>query len=320
MFICPNCKNKIPCNCEYKIEYRNNIVQLTDLPDIQIDTTEDYYIGYEHIGKYYMGFESVAKISEKDISIANRIKSLVNNGVLLDLGCGDGLYAIPILSLGVKVIGGDISNGMMCILKEKVKLLMLDISNLTLCRMNAYDIPLCDNSVDAVIANSMLHLNSNPEKIISEIHRVLKVDGLYICFDDAPGKTQSYDKSFDNSLYSERLGEMHGRYFKYLNDMGIYPVRYSWSFDRNAICRNLFSQVREEVIELPHIKISLPFSVFYNRMKGRGFSDQVAVPDDIHKTVFDKVDMEMRRIYGADYIDIDFLSYQVDVLMTIFIK
>jgi ubiquinone/menaquinone biosynthesis C-methylase UbiE len=286
---------------------------------MHIDTDEDIYIGYEHIGKYYNGYDGTVTISEKDRIIAEKIKSMIGEGIILDLGCGDGSHTIPLLSVGVHVIAGDISNKMMGILQEKVNLLKLNLSMLMLCRINAYDIPLPDHSVNAVIANSMLHLNSNPEKIIREIYRVLKNGGTYICFDDAPGKSNT-DMAFDNIKYSERLGEMHSRYFQYLKEMGIHARRYSWSFDRNAYCSNIFSDKKEELIVLPHSKITSPFTNFYNRLKGRGFSDQTAVPDDIHKKVFDRVDMEMREIYGDDYINLDYSSYQEDILMTIFIK
>ncbi len=69
--------------------------------------------------------------------------------------------------------------------------------------MNALEIPLTDNSIDTVVANSVLHLISNPEKVISEIYRVLKKGGKFICKDDRPGK--GFDNTFDNTKYLEIL-------------------------------------------------------------------------------------------------------------------
>lgn len=320
MFICPKCKNNLPCSCGYQVEYKDGIIQLTDLPNMRIDTNEDNYIGYEHIGKYYLGYDGTVKISEEETIIAQKIKAEISDGILLDLGCGDGQYTIPLLSVGVSVIGGDISNGMMKILSEKAESLKLDWSKLTLCRMNAYDIPLPDNSINAVIANSMLHLNSNPEKIVNEIYRVLKTGGKYLCFDDISNKWQDKDITPESIKCNERENEFHKCYFEYLSKMGIYARRYSWNFDRDAACKKIFDKSSSVIIELPYKKITSSFMAFYNRMKGRGFSDQSAVPDDIHKTIFDMVDKEMVEKYGDDYIDCYRTSYQDDVIMTVYVK
>ena len=321
IFVCPKCKNILPCNCGYKIKIKENIIQLTDLPDMIIeDNVEDKYIGYEHIGEHFSGFDGNVIIDDYFTKVSKIIKEEIKNGILLDLGCGDGLYAVPFIMNGIKVLAGDISNKMMMILQKKLNLLKIDTSLITCVRMNAYDIPIMDNSIDAVIANSMLHLNSNPIKIIREIYRVLKPNGKFICFDDAPGSSNS-ENEFDNQDYQKRLYDFHRRYFELLKEMNIFPKRYSWKFDRDNICNHLFKSFYE--IQLDNskmIKKETMYEGFYKRMKGKGFSDQSAIPDDVHKIIFDKVDKEMAFKYGDNYTNAVITYYSKQVLLKVFVK
>lgn len=321
IFVCPKCKNNLACDCGYKVEIKNNIIQLTDLPNMNINENEDdKYIGYEHIGTYYSGYDGTAVIKDYNKKVAKVIKEEVKAGLLLDLGCGDGLFAIPILMEGVEVIAGDISNNMMMILYDKVKKLKLDSSLLTLVRMNAYDMPIKDNAVDAIIANSMLHLNSNPEKIIKEIYWVLKPKGKFIYFDDRPGKDNINEEKFDNRDYNDRL-EFHYRYFKYLKALNIEPKRYSWRFNRDEICDKLFTYSYEKKLDIPpKVEKATFYEGFYKRMKGKGFSDQAGVTDEVHKMIFNKVDKEMIEKYGKDYKDAVLTYYTNEEFIKVFTK
>jgi len=324
MFICPKCKKALQnysvCSCGYEVNFINSIMQLTDLPDLVIDTDGDNYIGYEHIGKYYSGYDGTVTLSEKSVKIAQKIIEETGNGVILDLGCGDGNFTIPLLSGGAHLIGGDISNGMMNIILEKAEYLKLDMSKLILCRMNAYDIPLEDKSVNAVISCSMLHLNSNPKKIIDEVYRVLKDGGKYICFEDSPNGNGDETDEFDNNEYHKMLNMFYKKYFDILNSLGLHGRKYSWKFDKNEACQKLFKDKKTVTIELPNIEISTSFTYFYNRMKGRGYSILAAVPQKTHNEIFEKVDNEMKTEFGEDYTDCYYREYQKDIVMTLYIK
>ena len=137
-------------NSEGHISVYNNILQLTDAPDIVTDGDGDKYIGYEEIGEAYSGC-SRDRIDEKNVQIAEHIASVTKGGVFLDLGCGDGAVTVPCAQLGVRIIAGDISNKMMMLLQERARKNDVSLENVTLCRMNALDIPLKNESVDAVV-------------------------------------------------------------------------------------------------------------------------------------------------------------------------
>ncbi|MHC1693931.1 MAG: class I SAM-dependent methyltransferase [Eubacteriales bacterium] len=325
LFKCPECGQLLEglrpkdCTCGFNVPVRDNILQLTNMPDMVLESDGDKYIGYEHIGKNYSGYDGTYEINVDARTTAKRVKELVGNGILLDLGCGDGAYTIPFAQERIKVIAGDISNGMMRVLSEKASLLNVDMNNITLARMNALSIPLADKSVDAVIANSMLHLNSNPKRIIDEIIRVLKKNGIYICFSDKPNQ-EIKDEDFKKSKLTRIINEMHTLYFMYLKEQDISGKRLSWSFDRDAYCTGKFNDKKIISIRNAPKKVPNKLSDFTRRLSSKGFSDQSAIPDDIHKEVFNRLDKEMRAAYGEDYEQIQYESLDAGIEMIVYIK
>ncbi len=319
MFVCPKCKGKITlpqCCCGYSVKKINNIWQLTDMPDMVTSGDGDKYIGYEHIGAAYSGKRKYI-IEETDALFANEISKLTG-GVFLDLACGDGCFTVPCAANGTRIIAGDISNNMLSILQHKAKYNNISLDNVTLCRMNALEIPVEDESVDTVVANSVLHLISNPEKVVREIYRVLKKGGLFICKDDAPGRTN--ETPFDNSLYYEIVNSMYREYWNELNFLGIYAKKYSWKFDRNSFCEKLFDSKIVQIIE--HTKVyDIPLrSGFFARFANRGFSDQAEVPKETHASVLSLVVNKMSALYGENFLDISCKVFEGDIAITTYKK
>jgi ubiquinone/menaquinone biosynthesis C-methylase UbiE len=48
------------------------------------------------------------------------------------------------------------------------------------CKINVYDLPLVENTIDAVFAVYIFHLVNKPEQIVNEIKRVLRNNGKLI--------------------------------------------------------------------------------------------------------------------------------------------
>lgn len=189
---------------------------------------------------------------------------------------------------------------------------------MTLCRMNALDIPLSDGCVDVAVANSVLHLISNPEKVIREIYRVLKPGGVFMCLDDAPGKQDTGD--FDNSLYFEIVNSLYAEYWELLGAYGIKPKKYSWHFDRDAVCNEIFREKKEKLIQRDGI-YEIPLSDgFLPRFCGRGFSDQTDVPKEMHDEVIGRLLDKFREKYGDDFDTIVFRGSYVDMMITVYTK
>jgi len=316
------------CSCGYTVEYKNGIYHLTDAPYIiKEDSADIKYIGYEDIGEYYSGKSLFDKINID--GIYTKTAEIIGNGVLLDLACGDGLFTVPLAALGISVISMDISDKMLSLLYKRAEIAGIEPSRFTLCRANALDIPLIDNSVDAVIANSMLHLLSKPEIVVGEIHRVLKKGGKFIAFDDKPNGGDSIDnfteeEKAENNKTGEFIGFIHHRYFEILkNEYNINGTRYSWKFDREKVCSDMFSDKKIYSVENKRNKDKIKFKdAFIYRMGGKGFSDQSDVPYDIHKSVFERVMCEFTSKYGTEVLDTveTFYAGFRDTGITVYIK
>lgn len=271
MFLCPKCKKDMilpKCSCGYFVDIKNGICQLLNMPDMITDGCGDKYIGYESIGKNYSGNRKYV-IEKKDIILASEISVFTGDGIFLDLACGDGCFTVPCAANKIKVISGDISNQMLSILQKKAEYNNISLNTVTLCRMNALEIPISTECVDVVVANSVLHLISNPEKVINEIYRVLKPGGVFLCFDDVPGKSE--EAIYDNALYHEIVNSIYGEYWNCLVAYGIKPLKYQWNFDREYLCKKIFSKVKEKSVPLSGDYKVLLSDGFYHVLSGEGF-------------------------------------------------
>ncbi len=321
MFICSKCKAKMDLpkcqKCDFIFAKQGSIWQLTDMPDIVIDGDGDKYIGYEHIGENYSGNRK-SIIEESDSIIAQEISRLTGSGVFLDLACGDGCFTVPCASFSTKVIAGDISNAMLDILIQKAEHNNISLANVTICRMNALDIPLEKESIDTVVANSVLHLISNPQKVVNGIYAVLKKGGFFICKNDAPGRTMK--TIFDNNEYNNIVNTLYSDYWKQLNEYGVTPKKYSWKFDRAGYCDSLFESKETILIERDK-EYEIPLKEgFLPRFLSRGFSDQVDVPKELHDKITNQLLSKLKVKYGESFTDISFKGIEEDVLLTIYTK
>ncbi len=321
MFLCSKCKATIDLpvclNCGNKYEKLNGVWQLSDMPDIVVEGDNDKYIGYEYIGENYSGKRKYI-IEDKDLSVAKEIAGFTGEGLFLDLACGDGCFTVPVASFGTKVIAGDISNTMLKVLKQKAVANDISLDDVTLCRMNALDIPLADESVDTIVANSVLHLISNPQKVISEIYRVLKKGGCFICIDDIPGKT--IESTYDNSKYNNIVNSLYSEYWQALSNYGIVPKKYSWRFDKSEYCDGVFDSKENIHIERGQYYEILLKDGFLPRFLSRGFSDQVSVPEDKHKLVIEMLLEAFKEKYGENFDEVTFKGNEEDILLTIYRK
>lgn len=207
---------------------------------------------------------------------------------------------------------------MLKILQEKAINNSISLENVILCRMNALDTSLKSECIDTAVANSVLHLISNPEKVIDEIYRILKTGGSFVCVDDAPGKRN--ENQFDNSPYNEIVSRFYGEYWSELNKFGIIPQKFSWKFDRHTYCVKIFGSFEIKKITRGNVyKVSLKDG-FIPRFVSRGFSDQVNVPQEIHQKTIDILLDRFADIYGENFADISYAGIEDDILITIYKK
>jgi len=100
--------------------------------------------------------------------------------VILDVATGTGDFAIECSKLNpTKVIGVDISEGMMSFGREKLKKLKLD-SLITLENGNAETLSFDDNTFDAIVVGFGVRNFQNLEKGLANLHRILKPGGQLV--------------------------------------------------------------------------------------------------------------------------------------------
>ena len=125
--------------------------------------------------KEYWNKVSETKQFSTPFQIEEFSKYVEKSDIILDVGCGYGRTLNELYSNGYKnLIGIDFSKGMI----ERAKNINSDIDFRV---MNNSKIDLPDNSVDSVILLAVLTCiveDKEQENLISEIHRVLKKDGV----------------------------------------------------------------------------------------------------------------------------------------------
>jgi len=106
------------------------------------------------------------------------IRTLKQTDIVADIGCGNGRHLIPCAKHCKNAIGLDISRKLLIIVKNK--LLENNLENTTLLHSDAVDVPIQNESVDAVIFIASLHNikgRENRVKALKEIRRIMKKNG-----------------------------------------------------------------------------------------------------------------------------------------------
>ncbi|MHA1129351.1 MAG: class I SAM-dependent methyltransferase [Candidatus Helarchaeota archaeon] len=104
----------------------------------------------------------------------------IKNKTGLDVGCGNGKYAISLARIARKVIGIDyrIDN----IKEAERNKELLNLNNIQFEYMLATELDFPEKTFDIVLLNEVYEHLIDPEKALSEISRVLKDDGFLVLF------------------------------------------------------------------------------------------------------------------------------------------
>ena len=108
--------------------------------------------------------------------VENFLKSLPENSLILDIGCGNGKYLQS--NDKINIIGTDRSINLLKICREK-------ILNSQLFSCDSLKLPIRNNTFDAAISIAVIHHFSNDNlriQAIKEIVRILKINGLFLIY------------------------------------------------------------------------------------------------------------------------------------------
>jgi ubiquinone/menaquinone biosynthesis C-methylase UbiE len=109
---------------------------------------------------------------------------------VLELGCGTGSTAIKHAPFVRHVRAVDISSKMIDIARAKAT----DIANVTFEQAFVEDLRVPNESIDAVLALSLLHLLEDKEAAIAKIHAMLKPGGVFVSSTACLGDTMKWFK------------------------------------------------------------------------------------------------------------------------------
>ena len=154
------------------------------------------------------------RLKYKLLSLTN-----IKDKVVADLGCGTGFVSLALSNEASIVFSVDNSSNMLKQLKRNAS--DKDYKNLYLIKSSLDNLSLFDESVDVVFINMALHHIKDAKKAISEMHRVLKKDGVVIISD-----VMEHDGEWAREeMFDEWLGFSNEQIINWLEETGFNNIQ-----------------------------------------------------------------------------------------------
>ncbi|WP_299525246.1 bifunctional demethylmenaquinone methyltransferase/2-methoxy-6-polyprenyl-1,4-benzoquinol methylase UbiE [uncultured Lutibacter sp.] len=180
---------------------------------------------FDTISKEYDGLNRVISFGI-DVKWRNKVVKIIgdtNPNSILDIATGTGDLAINLTKTKAsKIIGLDISEGMLEVGRKKIEKLNLN-NTIEMVFGDSEKIPFEDNSFDAITVAFGVRNFENLEKGLSEIYRVLKTGGTFAVLETSIPTKTPYKQGY--TFYSKNILPLIGKLFskdksayKYLSD------------------------------------------------------------------------------------------------------
>jgi len=180
---------------------------------------------FDNISKEYDNLNRVISFGI-DIKWRNKVVEIVgetNPETILDIATGTGDLAINLTKTSAtKIVGLDISDGMLSVGRKKVDKLKLN-HRIEMVLADSEKIPFEDASFDAITVAFGVRNFENLETGLSEIYRVLKPGGIFVVLETSIPTKSPYKQGY--KFYSTKILPTIGRVFskdksayKYLSD------------------------------------------------------------------------------------------------------
>jgi ubiquinone/menaquinone biosynthesis C-methylase UbiE len=119
--------------------------------------------------------------------------------VVLDLGCGPGALALPMLAAGKTVCGLDLAHKMVGQAALSAHQ-MGESSRSLFCAGNAISLPFRDASFDLVTSTGVIEYIPEPRRVFGEMYRVLKPGGAVIASSSSPRNFELFITKIGSSI------------------------------------------------------------------------------------------------------------------------
>ena len=168
---------------------------------------------FDTISKEYDGLNRVISFGI-DVKWRNKVVKIVAEQqpeTVLDIATGTGDLAISLAETNAKkIVGLDISEGMLAVGKEKVTDKKLD-DLIEMVQADSEELPFDDNSFDAITVAFGIRNFENLNKGLSEIRRVLKPNGVFVILETSVPTKTPFKQGY--TLYTKHLLPLIGRTF-----------------------------------------------------------------------------------------------------------
>ena len=156
--------------------------KVTPYKDSDLSKKEQVTKMFDAISKEYDGLNRVISFGI-DVKWRNKVVEIVgktNPDSILDIATGTGDLAINLAKTEAsKIIGFDISEGMLDVGRKKIEKLQLN-NTIEMVLGDSEKMPFEDNSFDAITVAFGVRNFENLEKGLTEIYRVLKTGGVFV--------------------------------------------------------------------------------------------------------------------------------------------
>lgn len=309
-FLCPKCGSLIndfrpeKCKCGNRITVVDGVYQFTNDDPISINENDLKWLGYEKVG---VNYEPAYALSQ-DVNnfgvfgaCARKLADILGKDkIVLDLGAGLGQACIPLALENVKTIAVDISQKMISITNKRAQENNVPKDKLICARMNAYNLYLSDNSIDAIIGIDLLHQVDRPQFVMKEIKRVLKEDGVLIRY-STNNFVYTDEQIKENIFYNGVLKDIKTFYENCIKGYEVIPFS---SWDKSLECmKNEFEEpevveTNEKISQVWNLKLGL------HKIKTRASGSTQLIPDNIHNDAWLRTEEYAIKKYGECYTEI----------------
>ena len=186
---------------------------ITPYKESSLGKKEQVALMFDNISGNYDNLNRVISFGI-DVKWRKKVLQIVTNKnpeTILDIATGTGDLAILMTQTNTKkIVGLDISVGMLDVGRKKIKALHLD-SRIEMMVGDSEKMPFEDNSFDAITVAFGIRNFETLEKGLSEILRVLKPNGVFVILETSVPKKTPYKQGY--AFYTKNILPLIGKLF-----------------------------------------------------------------------------------------------------------
>ncbi len=141
---------------------------------------ERYYNAHapDYESKFRKPLVARAKRMEEEGILSFLFERLPPKGRLLELGCGTGLFTLPLAEKGYEIIATDLSYGMLAEFERKLN--GAGLTNVTLVRADCEGEFPCTGGLDGIYGIGLLEYMTSPGRLLAHAFRALRPGGVAV--------------------------------------------------------------------------------------------------------------------------------------------